>query len=130
MKRFKIIFYSTYLTLAGIGIFFSIFIMRDLKGFTQEYLHIKNLSFITNTLPYYILSYLLLISLIMVVEFGYELIQMNQWKKRAHQAEEEVLKLKARLYDQKSSEEEPEDDPEDSSDDEDENESREGQNED
>ena len=96
MKKFKIFFYPIYLLIAIVTLYYSI----DIITHQQEYME-KVSDFATlRKLPEYMLMVIILCSLLMMVEIIVENIHLFRWKRKAESMKEEVLKLKAKLYDE------------------------------
>ena len=96
MKKFKIFFYPIYLLIAIVTLYYSI----DIITHQQEYME-KVSDFATlRKLPEYMLMVIILCSILMMVEIIVENIHLFKWKRKAESMREEVLKLKAKLYDE------------------------------
>jgi len=122
MKKFKIFFYPIYLLIAIVALYYSI----DILSNQQEYMERINDFATLRKLPQYLLTIVLIVSLLMLIELLVENIHLFRLRKKVAQAEEELLKLKAKLYDQSGSTSqnalaEPEGKEEESDDDEQEN---------
>ena len=105
MKRFKLIFHITYVVIALFVMYFSIDVLVN----TEEYLsRIKLSSYIK--FPRYIMVGFLIISLLMVVEFVLERIHIHRVKEGMSEMEDEILLLKAKLYDKSQDPPESEED--------------------
>ncbi len=99
MKKFKIFFYPIYLLIAIVALYYSI----DILANQQEYME-KVTDFATlRKLPQYLLTVVLIISLLMLIELLVENVHLFRLRKKVSGAEEELLKLKAKLYDQSDS---------------------------
>lgn len=110
MKRFKLIFHVGYVLVALSILYFSI----DVLANTEEYLSkIKLSSYIK--FPRYVMIVFLSLSLLMIVEFILERFNVYRVKEGMDEMEDEIVKLKAKLYDQAQEEgdEEEEDEEED-----------------
>ncbi len=96
MKKFKIFFYPIYLLIAIVALYYSI----DILANQQEYME-RVTDFATlRKLPQYLLTVILIISLMMVFELALENVHLFRMRKKVNHAEEELLKLKAKLFDQ------------------------------
>ncbi|XOV92497.1 MAG: hypothetical protein ACFHWX_20115 [Bacteroidota bacterium] len=96
MKKFKIFFYPIYLLIAAVAFYYSI----DILTHQQEYMERINDFATLRKLPQYLLTVVLIISLLMVIELILENIHLFRMRKKVAEAEEQVLKLKAKLYDE------------------------------
>ncbi len=96
MKKFKIFFYPIYLLIAIVALYYSI----DILSNQQEYMERVNDFATLRKLPQYLLTVVLIISLLMVLELIVENVHLFRLRKKVASAEEELLKLKAKLYDQ------------------------------
>lgn len=94
MKKFKLIFYPIYIIVIGIVFYYSI----DMFNHMDEYLSrlFKSIS----QVPKYTLSIFITLVSLMIIEIIIENIQIFSLRKRAIKAENEVMLLKAKLYDQ------------------------------
>ena len=106
MKRFKLIFHICFVVLALAVFYFSI----DVLIHTTEYLSKIKLSDYIR-FPRYVMIAFLIISILMIVEFVLERFNVYQIKDGIEELEQELVRLKAKLYDQ--SEEDEEEDEED-----------------
>ncbi len=94
MKKFKLIFHIFYILIALVLLYFSIDILMN----TQDYLlKIKLSSYI----KYFshVMSVFLFISILMIIGFVLQQLSIYQAKGNVGKLEEEILQLKARLYD-------------------------------
>lgn len=111
MKRFKIIFHVLYILITLILIYFSVDILMN----TEDYLSkIKLSSYIK--FPKYVMSLLLFISILMAVEYVMQQLRINNIKQGIGELQDEIVALKAKLYDKGEGnllEEETESDSED-----------------
>ena len=106
MKRFKLIFHITYVLVTLAVMYFSIDVLMN----TEDYLsQIKLSSYIK--FPKYVMIAFLSLSVIMIIEFILERVNVYQVKEGIDDMESEIVQLKAKLYD-KSQEEREEDDDE------------------
>lgn len=96
MKKFKIFFYPIYLLIAIVALYYSI----DILANQQEYMEKVNDFATLRKLPQYLLTVVLIVSLLMLIEVVVENVHLFRLRKKVSQAEEELLKLKAKLYDQ------------------------------
>ena len=113
MKKFKRIFYPIYLILTVWMIYFSIDSMMNLEE-TRAWFDEK---FSAEKGPFWVIFLYLFMSLLMLVEIVAENIQIRQLKNEIPDLEEEIIRLKAKLFDKgegvESEEEEDLDDDED-----------------
>jgi cell division protein FtsL len=119
MKRFKLIFQIFYVLIALSVLYFSIDVLIN----TEQYLSkIKLSSYIR--FPKYVMIAFLIVSIMMIVSFVLERFNVYKIKEGIEDMEEEIIHLKAKLYDQSESDEgdddEEQDDDGDDSDDDDE----------
>ncbi len=96
MKKFKIFFYPIYLLIAVVALYYSI----DILSNQQEYMEKVNDFATLRKLPQYLLTVVLIVSLLMLIELIVENVHLYRLRKKVANAEEELLKLKAKLYDQ------------------------------
>ncbi|MEM6829812.1 MAG: hypothetical protein AAGA66_07250 [Bacteroidota bacterium] len=95
MKRFKLIFHIIYVIIALVVMYFSIDVLIN----TEQYLSkIKLSSYIR--FPRYIMIVFLILSLVMMIEFVLERLNVHRIKGGIRDLEKEVISLKAKLYDQ------------------------------
>jgi len=96
MKKFKLFFYPIFLITAVVVMYFSLDIIINMDDYLDK------MDFATlRKLPNYALAGFLFISVLMLVEFGIENFQIITLRRKAKEANKEVLSLKAKLYDQK-----------------------------
>lgn len=115
MKRFKLIFHISYVLIALVILYFSI----DVLANTNEYLSkIKLSQYIT--FPKYVMIAFLVISIIMLTEFILERFNVYRVKEGIEDLEHEIVRLKAKLYDQGQEEEGEDEEVEEVADEEDE----------
>ena len=100
MKKFKIFFYPIYLLIAIVALYYSI----DILTHQQEYMEKVNDFATLRKLPQYLLTIVLIVSILMLIELVVENVHLYRLRKKVSHAEEELLKLKAKLYDQSGSE--------------------------
>ncbi|MBC6426033.1 MAG: hypothetical protein GDA51_06115 [Ekhidna sp.] len=94
MKRFRLIFHILYILIALAVLYFSIDILVN----TQAYLSkIKLSSYVK--FPRYIMVVFLFVSILMIVEFVLQQIAVHRAKGNVEELENEILRLKAKLYD-------------------------------
>ena len=105
MKRFKLIFHIVYLFSALIVLYFSIDIFLN----TEQYLSMIKLSDYI-TYPKYIMGIFFIVSLMMLISFLIERYHAFQTKDEVQSLEEQIMSLKAKLYDMMKSDDEKEDD--------------------
>lgn len=102
MKKFKIFFYPIYLLIGLVTLYYSIDILTHQQGYMERVTDFATL----RKLPQYLLTVVVITSSMMVIELLVENVHLYSLRKKVSDAEEEVLKLKAKLYDQ--SDENPE----------------------
>ena len=108
MKRFKLVFHIIYVIIAVVILYFSIDILMN----TQAYLSkIKLSSYIK--FPKYLMGVFLFISILMIAQFVLQQIAVYQAKGNVEDMKNEILSLKAKLYD-KGQDEPAEEDSENS----------------
>ncbi len=103
MKRFKLIFHVSYVIIALSILYFSI----DVLANTNEYLSKIKLSQYIE-FPRYVMIAFLAISVIMLIEFILERFNVYRVKEGIEEMEHEIVRLKAKLYDQTEEGEESE----------------------
>lgn len=104
MKKFKVFFYPFYLIIAFLVLYYSIDILANMDAYKEK------VDFSTlRKLPEYLLYLLLIVSVLMITEIISENVHILNLKKKVKKAEEEVLKLKARIYDRSVEEDDLED---------------------
>lgn len=117
MKKFKTFFYPLYIIVVILVLLVSLNIFESLELF-KKWGFFKYFS----DLPYMARDLLVFLSLLMVVELISENVHLLSLRGRVSKLEEEVLKLKAKLYDQSNGEnpedEDAEEDAEEEEDDE------------
>ena len=110
MKRLKLVFHIVYVLIALVVLYFSIDILLN----TEQYLSkVKLSSYIK--FPKYIMSLFLTMSVLMLIEFVLERYQAFQSKDGVQSLEEQIVTLKAKLYDKKEEEEPAEEEEEEES---------------
>jgi hypothetical protein len=115
MKRFKLIFQIFYVLIALTVLYFSIDVLIN----TEQYLSkIKLSSYIR--FPKYVMIAFLIVSIMMIVSFVLERFNVYNIKEGIEDMEEEIIHLKAKLYDQSEGDDDKEEDDGDDSDDDDE----------
>ena len=107
MKKFKLIFHISYVIIAMMTLYLSIDILMN----TETYLSKIELFAYRKYLAYTMMIFLGL-SLIMIVEFILERLNVYQIKEGVEELEDENVRLKAKLYDQSEEEERDDDDEE------------------
>lgn len=106
MRKFKLFFYPIYLIVAFVVLYYSIDILANMDLYKEK------VDFaMLRTLPEYLLYLLLAVSLLMITELAVENWHILSLRRRVRQAEEDLLKLKAKLFD-RSQEYSPGDDDE------------------
>lgn len=100
MKRFKLIFQIFYVLIALTVLYFSIDILVN----TEQYLSKIKLSAYIR-FPKYVMVTFLIISIMMIVSFVMERFNVYKIKEGIGDLEEEIVHLKAKLYDKAASEE-------------------------
>ena len=111
MKKFKLFFYPVYLIFALGMIYFSFDSLLDMEPMLTWF-HEK---FTLENQPIWIMGLLLFLGILMVTEMIIENIQIKKVQEEIPDLEEEIVRLKAKLYDQSEG-----DDDDDDGDDEDE----------
>ena len=96
MRKFKLFFYPVYL----IAIFLVLYFSMDILAHMDNYKEKIDMTFALRKLPVYLMSAFILLGVLMLVELIAENVQILDLKSRVKKAEEEVLKYKAKLYDQ------------------------------
>ena len=100
MQRFKLIFHVVYVLIALVIMYFSVDILLN----TEQYLSkIKLSSYIK--FPRYIMGLFLFISILMMVEYIMQQLRIRNIKQGIGDLEDQIVELKAKLYDK--SQEEP-----------------------
>ncbi|MEQ8583905.1 MAG: hypothetical protein RIC30_15985 [Marinoscillum sp.] len=107
MRKFKLFFYPVYL----IAIFLVLYFSMDILAHMDNYKEKIDMTFALRKLPVYLMSAFILLGVLMLVELIAENFQILDLKRRVKKAEEEVLKYKAKLYDQSQEDEEEESKP-------------------
>lgn len=101
MQRFKLIFHIIYVVIALVIMYFSVDILLN----TEQYLSkIKLSSYIK--FPRYVMGMFLFISILMMIEFILQQLRIRSIKNGIDDLKDEIVELKAKLYDK--SQEEPE----------------------
>lgn len=95
MKKFKRIFYPIYLITTIWMIYFSIDSLMNLEETRAWY----NEKFSIEKGPFWVILLYLFMSLLMLVEIVAENIQIRQLKSEIPDLEEEIIRLKAKLFD-------------------------------
>lgn len=113
MKKFKLFFYPIYLIFALGMIYFSFDGLLDMEPMLTWF----NEKFTLENQPIWIMSFLLFLGVLMVTEMIIENIQINRVKEEIPELEDEIVKLKAKLYDQSQGDDEDDGDDEDEDDD-------------
>jgi len=113
MSKFKRVFYPIYLIFA-LGFLYLSFdsllnMERMLAWFHQQ--------FSLESQPFIIMTFLLLLVLMMLIEIIVENIHIHRLKNRLPDLEDQITKLKARLYDQEDQDDGEEDDDDENDDD-------------
>ena len=104
MKKFKRIFYPIYLIMTIWMIYFTIDSLMNM----EQTLAWFNEKFSAQSGPFWVMLLYLVMSLLMLVELVVENIHIRQLKRDIPDLEEEIVRLKAKLFDQGESEEEDE----------------------
>lgn len=110
MRKFKLFFYPVYLIAAFLVLYYSIDILANMESYKERI----DMTFALRKLPVYLMTAFILLSLLMLVELVTENFTIISLKRRVKKAEEEVLRYKAKLYDQSQGED---DDDEEENDD-------------
>ena len=111
MRKFKLFFYPLYLIAAFGVLYFGIDILNNMDSYKER----LDMTFALRKLPIYLMATFIVLSLMMLVELALENFQIMSLKRQLKKANEDVLKYKAKLYDQ-TQEEEGADEEEDGSD--------------
>lgn len=121
MKRFKLIFHICFVIIALTVLYFSIDVLVNTEAYLSK---IKLSSYIK--FPKYVMIAFLVIAILMIVEFVLERFHAYQIKDGIEEMENEIVRLKAKLFDKAEAdggddeeEEEGEEEGEDDGDDED-----------
>ncbi|MEO9483112.1 MAG: hypothetical protein ABJG47_06685 [Ekhidna sp.] len=116
MQRFKLIFHIVYVIIALVIMYFSVDILLN----TEQYLSkIKLSSYIK--FPRYVMGLFLFISIMMMIEFTLQQIRIRSIKNGIDDLENEIVELKAKLYDKSQEESElPDEEDEEDTEEEDE----------
>lgn len=112
MKRFKLIFHICYVIIALTVLYFSIDVLINTEAYLSK---VKLSSYIK--FPRYVMIAFLSLAILMIVEFILERFHVYQIKDGIDEMENEIVRLKAKLYDKAEEEDEDEDDGEDDDDD-------------
>lgn len=94
MKRFKLIFHICFVIIALVVMYFSIDVLINTEAYLSK---IKLSSYIK--FPRYVMIAFLIISLMMIIEFILERFHVYQVKDGIEEMENEIVRLKAKLYD-------------------------------
>lgn len=94
MKRFKLIFHGIYILITLALIYFSMDILMNTEAYLSK---IKLSSYIK--FPKYVMSLFLFISILMAVEYVMQQLRIHQIKQGIDELKEEIVELKAKLYD-------------------------------
>lgn len=96
MRTFKVTFYAIYLLSAALVIYYGVDVLSNMDTYKEN----MDISFALKKLPLYTMSAFIFLGSLMLIAFawgGFEIFNLNRKLKKA---DEEVLKYKARLYDQ------------------------------
>ena len=99
MKRFRLVFGIIYIISALVVLYFSIDILLN----TEAYLSKVKLSAYIK-FPKYVMTVFLTLSLMMILEFVMDQFSISKEKGKISSLENEVLQLKAKLYDKAQTE--------------------------
>ena len=105
MRKFKLFFYPLYLIAAFGVLYFGIDILNNMDAYKER----LDMTFALRKLPIYLMGTFIVLSLMMIIELALENFQIISLKRQLKKANEEVLKYKAKLYDQSQAEEEEDD---------------------
>ncbi len=108
MRKFKLFFYPVYLIAAFLVLYYSIDILANMESYKERI----DMTFALRKLPVYLMTAFILLSLLMLVELVTENFTIISLKRRVKKAEEEVLRYKAKLYDQSQGEDDDDDEEE------------------
>lgn len=100
MRKFKLFFYPIYLIAAFLVLYYSVDILTNMESYKEKI----DMTFALRKLPVYTMSAFVILSVLMLVEMVAENFQIINLKRKVKKAEEEVLKYKAKLYDQSQGE--------------------------
>jgi len=115
MKKFKLFFYPIYLIFALGMIYLSFDSLLNMEQ-TLAWFYEK---FSLENQPYWIMVLFLFLAVLMIVEMIAENIQINRIKEEIPDLEDEIIRLKAKLYDQSEGEDDDDDKGDEDEDDED-----------
>lgn len=104
MRKFKLFFYPVYLVAIFLVLYFSMDILTHMDTYKEK----MDMTFALRKLPIYLMSAFIFLGVLMLVELIAENFQILDLKRRVKKAEEEVLKYKAKLYDQSQEEDDEE----------------------
>lgn len=94
MKRFKLIFHGIYILITLALIYFSMDILMNTEAYLSK---IKLSSYIK--FPKYVMSLFLFISILMAVEYVMQQLRIHKIKQGIDELKNEIVDLKAKLYD-------------------------------
>lgn len=94
MKRFKLIFHGIYILITLALIYFSMDILMNTEAYLSK---IKLSSYIK--FPKYVMSLFLFISILMAVEYVMQQLRIHKIKQGIDELKDEIVDLKAKLYD-------------------------------
>ena len=99
MKRFKLIFHAVYILITITLIYFSIDILMNTEAYLSK---IKLSSYIK--FPRYVMMLFLFISILMGIEYVMQQMRIYQIKQGMQDLKDEIVALKAKLYDKSQDE--------------------------
>lgn len=96
MRKFKLFFYPIYLIATFVALYYSIDILSNMDAYKER----LDMSFAMRKLPTYLMITFIVLCMLMLIELVTENFHIINLKRKARNAEEEVLRLKAKLYDE------------------------------
>ena len=95
MQRFKLVFHIIYVLIAVVIMYFSVDILLNSEQYLSK---IKLSSYIK--FPRYVMGLFLFLSILMITEYVLQQLKVREVKKGMGDLEDEIVALKAKLYDQ------------------------------
>lgn len=99
MRKFKLFFYPIYLLATFVALYYSVDILNNMDAYKEK----LDMTFAMRKLPGYLMISFIVLCVLMLTELVVENFHIINLKRKARSAEEEVLRLKARLYDESQS---------------------------
>lgn len=96
MRKFKLFFYPIYLVAIFVVLYYSIDILNNMDAYKEK----LDMTFAMRQLPRYLMLSFIVLCVLMLIELVAENFHIINLKRKARNAEKEVLRLKARLYDE------------------------------